>query len=41
MTKLLEEAFAKAWELSEEDEDYVAAMVLGFCRPGKLTTAIS
>ena len=30
MTKLLEEAFAKARELSEEDQDYVAAMVLGF-----------
>ena len=30
MTKLLDEAFAKARELTEEEQDYVAAMVLGF-----------
>jgi hypothetical protein len=30
MTKLLEEAFARARELSEEEQDYVAALLLDF-----------
>jgi hypothetical protein len=30
MTKLLDEAFAKARELTEEEQDCVAAMVPGF-----------
>ena len=30
MTKLLDEAFAKARELSDEEQDYVAAFVLEF-----------
>jgi hypothetical protein len=34
MTKLLDEAFAKARELSEEEQDYVAAMVLEFAGRG-------
>jgi hypothetical protein len=30
MTKLLDEAVAKVRELSEEEQDYAAAMLLGF-----------
>ncbi len=30
MTKLLDEAVAKLRELSEEEQDYAAAMLLGF-----------
>jgi hypothetical protein len=30
LTKLLDEAFARAQELSEEEQDYVAAIVLNF-----------